>query len=78
MYAFRDLCIPRNKHRDVSKINKTKGLGFVCNKCPSEIVCRGSVYVHALFMGEHVSLCILGSEGEQPASSQGALVLAYV
>lgn len=36
------------------------------------------MYVHALFMGEHVSLCILGSEGEQPASSQGALVLADV
>lgn len=76
MYAFGDLCIPRNKHRDVSKINKTKGVGFLCNKGPSEIVCRGSVYVHALFMGEHVSLCIL--EGEQPVSSQGALVLAYV
>lgn len=35
MYAFGDLCIPRNERRDVSKINKTEGVGFVCNKCPS-------------------------------------------
>lgn len=47
------------------------------------IYCRSqhhkvSVYVHASFMGAYVSLCILGSEGEQSASSQGALVLVYV
>lgn len=27
--------------------------------CPSDIVCRVSLYVHGLFMGAHVSLCIL-------------------
>lgn len=37
-----------------------------------------SVYIHALFMGLYVSVCILEGEGEQPASSQGALVLVYV
>lgn len=35
------------------------------------------MYVHALFMSVYASLCIHSSEGEQPASSQGALVLMY-
>lgn len=61
------------------------GVGFAWNKCPSDIVCRVSLYVRVLLMGAHVSLCIFSQKraerrawGGQPASSQGALVLVDV
>lgn len=82
-YILWRVCIPRHKHtvalEEVSRINKTKRLSLfvtsvlhVSLQTPSP---QMSVYVNALFMGVYVFLEV---RGEQPASSQGALVLVYV
>lgn len=58
---------------------RTRWSGSAWNKCPSDIVCIVSLHVHGLFMGAHVSLCILekGGGGMEEGSLLRLKVLWY-
>lgn len=74
MYAFGDLCIPRNKHRDVSKINKTRGLALfvtsVLQRLFAEALCTFMPYLW-------VNMCLYAFLGVRVSSLRRLKVLWY-